>query len=1112
MRKISILLLTYILLSCLTLNIYAAMSADDKKTARKIWLKGFDNYGKGKTSRDDGRYKESLRQFQNALKLFEKVKKLYPDWNKDLIDYRINVCRAKLVEVKADMQKTNLEGSQMELDMENLHLKQKVKDLQKELKDVKNQLDITFASLDVARRESSRNDKVIKQVNDLLREKIKLTNKCAMLRSQLSQLKKRKDSTSSSPEKAEELQEALIQLDTIKRDRKELISTIEVQKKKLKTIIDERNKLSLKLQDFQNKHNSEKQKENTFQKEIKTLRENALSFKKEKEELDLKLSALRKKQAEKEIMIEQLKLDLEKSRSSSPASENVAVDKLTKDKELLLLSLENANEKIASQNREIKALNEKSVKAANKITTLSNALAGIDTSRSGLESDMKIITKKLIQAQKKIKDQETRLKKQGIEYKNLKKDFELYSKTVRNTDTEMDASSTIIQKLADSHKEKEELKSELDAANGDYLQLQKKLESVKDKLKEANKTIEASNAEIKALENRPDGLNAYPNNEGMDALKEKNGKLTVELDALKITNSELLTKVNSLTDKVDKLNLSIEQKQKLLDKAQTLCEAKLKENASNTPASPNESQEYIALLNENDHLKALAQEQKIEISGQRKKLVGLKSDLKKKQEEINNLRKKSDGKNDLTKNPAYLKLLDEKKAIQDNLNKKITENATLMEKLENLNKQIGIKDKSIRELRTSLAKKEKVNVKETPEYSALIGKNKVLSRILEGQKDKIVKLQKQIVDIQDKLDGEKLKLQKISGNKSKNIEDNKKYKNLLAQQEQLQLSLTSKNSEIKNIKETLDELKNELKSKETQIAALREKDATGIDVKNTAEYIALMNENDQLQTMLEDKTKEINSFKANVEDLEKENTELMGIKHSYETEKEKTETKKAEKAKEDEEIGKLIEAAADAENEGKTDAAIWYYETILEQDHENSTALAKLGLIIAAKRNFKEAEPLLQKSLAKSYDNLEALLALTFCHINNKHYYKALSSAALANSVNSNNPIVHRYLGIICSYLGWYDVAETEFRTAFRINPKSGETAYNAAVNLVKADLSKLKIAKQWYDKSIELGVKQDIVLEKLFTKKLQELKNAEKNKKTHFKHENKHEPSKKSM
>ena len=1113
MRKITFFLTIIILAGMLNLEIYAAMSADDKKVAREMWLKGFGTYDKAKKNSETGNYKESLKQFQDALILFEKIKKLYPDWNKALIDYRINVCRSKIVEVKADMQKNQLQGSQMELDVENMKLKQRVKELEKELKDTRNQLDITFASLDVARREAARNDKVIKQVNDLLREKINLTNKCAMLQSQLDELKKQKSTSEPSPEKEEELKQALLQLEAIKKDRDELLSTIEFQKKKFEQLVEERNDLSLRLQSMQNSDNSAKQKQADLENEIKRMQEVTSQLQKDKEEILAKMNELRKKQADKEIMIEKLKMELEKKRSEAPSSDNLALDKLAKDKELLMVSLENANEKISSQDKQIKALKAKIALAENKITTLSNTLAGIDSKRSGLESDMQILTKKLVEYEKIIKEQKERLKKQSTDYKNLKKDFELYSKTVRNSEGDGQDTSSLVEKLAASEKEKEELKSELETVNSDYSKLQEELQAMRDKLAAANKTIEAANAEIKELENGAAALDAYSNNDEVDKLKEKNTKLTVALDALKITNSELVTKVNSLNDKIEALNKDIEQKEALLDKAQKICEMKLKESASNNPPSPKESQEYMALLNENDQLKALAQEQKKQIAENRKKIEALESELDAKKQALESFREASENKKDITENPEYVQLMKEKKKVEASVLKLSEANKSLKESLAELQSEMDEKNKIIAGLQEEIKNTEPVNVKLTPEYTALLGKNKVLTRLLDDQKEVIRKLKTQIEPLKSELEEKQAKiekLKKLAGEKKDyNIEDDPEYKKLLEEKKQLKLALDGKNNEIKNIKETVSELRNELKTRENEIAALKSAGTEKADIKNSPEYIALMNENDQLQTMLDDKTQEVDSLKKSIEDLETENAELVNIKHSFETEKAKKEAEEAEKQKALEEISKLLDAASEAEKEGKTDAAIWYYETILEQDHENPAALAKLGLIKASAGNFDDAEPLLKKAVEKDPKNLEALLALTFCYLNKKQYFQALSAAALANSVNPHNATVHRYMGIICSYLGWYDVAETEFRKAFRINPKSGETAYNAAVNLIKADISKIKVAKQWYDKSIELGVEKDPVLEKLFEKKLKELKENEK-KKHSVKRRKKHKTSKK--
>jgi hypothetical protein len=59
--------------------------------------------------------------------------------------------------------------------------------------------------------------------------------------------------------------------------------------------------------------------------------------------------------------------------------------------------------------------------------------------------------------------------------------------------------------------------------------------------------------------------------------------------------------------------------------------------------------------------------------------------------------------------------------------------------------------------------------------------------------------------------------------------------------------------------------------------------------------------------MLNDRTKEVDSLKKSIGDLETENAALVNVKHSYEAEKEKKQAEDAEKKKALEEICKLIE-------------------------------------------------------------------------------------------------------------------------------------------------------------------------------------------------------------
>jgi chromosome segregation ATPase len=1123
------------------------MSIQDKKTARSLWLKGFDIYGKAKNNSEISNYKLALEQYKKALNLFEKIKAAYPDWNKDLIDYRLSVCSAKIVDVKAALSQSSLKSSTLEIDQENIILKQKIKKLEKELSDTKNQLDITFASLDVAKREASRNDKVVKQVGDLLREKIKLTRKCAILTEQLDDLKGSKVQQSANDAGKEDLKQALIQLETIKKDREEVIQSLEAEKKQFKELLEERNKLLMKVEEYENAgKEKEMQKGNTLE-EISELKTRIQKFQLNQKKLEEELVNMRKKQAEKEIKIEQLKADLDKARSDSPSSNDATVEKLSNDKDLLSQSLENANEKILQQSNVIKDLKKQVTNATKRVEVLGNTLAKIDKIRAGVEEDMGILNKKLEKSTKIIADQKKKLQTQQANYENLKKDFEIYAKTAQDTKKDEKAFLKLMVELKNQQRIKAELQSELDAKNNDYAGMDNKLTQLQEELKEAHLKIKESEEHIKELENQPISLETFDEG-GIDELKGKNAKMSVELDSLRIANTELITKVNSLNDQVENLQKNINEKQKLLNKAQEICEQKIKGVENKKYSEPTQSAEYMALLNENDQLKALAQEQKETLTNFRQKLEESVKDVTEKNIEIEALTNKLNAKSDVMNSPQYAQLSQEcerlKLATQE-YNKKIS---TLHANITALNDGIKNRDEQIKSLNEKLVSNENIDIKTTPEYLTLKGNNDVLNKILNDQKEVIEKMNGEITKLRSDLDeknkkllslkevdgqanqilAEKAQIEKELKAKTEEIEkvtaraeslkselddvnqqlvDSRDSHSSLTEventlktkNEQLQISLDSKEQEIENIKDTLNELKTELTNKEMELNQLKSSHINDTDVENSTKYIAMLNENDQLQTILEDKDNELKSMKASVSDLEKENTDLLSLKQSLEEEKASIEAQKIEKEKASKEILKLLDAAIEAENSGKSDAAVWYYETVLEQAPDNVVALAKLGIMKAEKGDFKDAEPLLTKATVQDAQNLDALLALTFCNINQRKYYKALSNVALANAVNPNNSTVHRYMGIICSYLGWYDVAETEFRKAFRINPKSAETAYNAAVNLVKADISKINIAKQWYDRAVELGIERDSVLEDLFEKKFKEIK-AKKKKSAHKK------------
>ena len=93
----------------------------------------------------------------------------------------------------------------------------------------------------------------------------------------------------------------------------------------------------------------------------------------------------------------------------------------------------------------------------------------------------------------------------------------------------------------------------------------------------------------------------------------------------------------------------------------------------------------------------------------------------------------------------------------------------------------------------------------------------------------------------------------------------------------------------------------------------------------------------------------------------------------------------------------------------------------------------------------------------------------------------AVSMLSRAVALEPDNPNAHRCLGIACSTLGWFDVAEAQFRRTHTLNPKDAENAFNMAVLLATREPPRLDEGKTWYLRARRLGAASDPGLDRVF-------------------------------
>jgi tetratricopeptide (TPR) repeat protein len=93
-------------------------------------------------------------------------------------------------------------------------------------------------------------------------------------------------------------------------------------------------------------------------------------------------------------------------------------------------------------------------------------------------------------------------------------------------------------------------------------------------------------------------------------------------------------------------------------------------------------------------------------------------------------------------------------------------------------------------------------------------------------------------------------------------------------------------------------------------------------------------------------------------------------------------------------------------------------------------------------RKHQEAVPLLQAYLKDFPKSSRAYYDLGYATFRTHDFRTSITSLSKSLSLNSHNPQAHKILGLDCSFVGRYDLAEQELREAIRQKPGSAEIHY----------------------------------------------------------------------
>ena len=116
----------------------------------------------------------------------------------------------------------------------------------------------------------------------------------------------------------------------------------------------------------------------------------------------------------------------------------------------------------------------------------------------------------------------------------------------------------------------------------------------------------------------------------------------------------------------------------------------------------------------------------------------------------------------------------------------------------------------------------------------------------------------------------------------------------------------------------------------------------------------------------------------------------------------------------------------------------------VKTEPDGTDDLARLETIEESIRQqkYREAVPLLQAYLKDFLRSSRAYYDLGYVTFRTHEFRTSITSLSKSLSINSNNPEAHKILGLDCSSIGRYDLAEQELREAIRQKPGSAEIHY----------------------------------------------------------------------
>jgi len=159
------------------------------------------------------------------------------------------------------------------------------------------------------------------------------------------------------------------------------------------------------------------------------------------------------------------------------------------------------------------------------------------------------------------------------------------------------------------------------------------------------------------------------------------------------------------------------------------------------------------------------------------------------------------------------------------------------------------------------------------------------------------------------------------------------------------------------------------------------------------------------------------------------------------------------------------------------------YESMLSKEPKNIYILSNLGVVRFRSGKLKSAEETFRKAIVVAPDDAFSHCTLGIVYYSQGKLDEAVGELTKALAITPKNATAHNYLGITAAAKGWVEAARKELETAVRIDPNYSDAHFNLAVIYLTTPPIDKEAAKTNYKRAVELGAEPDPEVEKLINK-----------------------------